>query len=147
MAKRGGRTPTGGDGPPRRVSSWERSARDVSWEVRAAPLSTSDDVAEQWAQSRLGRASRVILDDLRDLAREGDLMAAITDETVTIAWVAGGPTMARRAERVNFSLGGVLGRGRGGHQRAGPGLRHRPARHGVLRRALRTGRRDHRRWC
>lgn len=92
-------------------SSWERSATAVRWDVGEAPVSTSDDVGEQWAQSRLGRASRVILDDLRDLATQGDLMAAITDDTVTIAWAAGGRTMARRAERVNFSLGGCWAEG------------------------------------
>lgn len=88
------------------LSSWQRSSRSVSADVAAAPVATPEDISRSWAESRLGRASRVILDDLNDLAQSGDMMAALTDETVTIAWIAGGRTMSRRAEGVHFMLGG-----------------------------------------
>jgi hypothetical protein len=95
-----------GAGRPDVVSSWRRSSRSLSPDLVAAPVVDPDDVAPRWADSRLGRASRIILDDLTDLAASGDMMAAITDDTVTIAWIAGGRTMARRAERVHFAVGG-----------------------------------------
>jgi hypothetical protein len=91
---------------PEVSSSWERSAISVPTALTSAPLDESEDTAAKWAQSRLGRASRVILDDLTDLAASGDMMAALTDDKVTIAWIAGGRTMSRRADRVHFSIGG-----------------------------------------
>jgi len=91
---------------PEVLRSWRRSSRSVSPELTAAPATVPDDVEARWSQSRLGRASRVILDDLDDLAETGDMMAAITDASVTIAWIAGGRSMTRLADRVHFSLGG-----------------------------------------
>lgn len=88
------------------VSSWSRSARSVMPDIEAAPVREPADVTSRFSDSRLGRASRVILQDLTDLAEGGDMMAALTDEEVTIAWLAGGRTMSRRADRVHFSLGG-----------------------------------------
>jgi len=91
---------------PEVLASWQRSSETVRPAIDAAPVASPDDIARRWSASRLGRASRVILDDLTDLAGDGDMMAAITDESVTIAWVAGGRTMRRRADRVHFSPGG-----------------------------------------
>lgn len=88
------------------LTSWRRSSRSVKPDLVAAPVVAPEETGGRWAESRLGRASRVILDDLRDLADSGDMMAAITDETVTIGWIAGGRSMTRRADRVHFSLGG-----------------------------------------
>lgn len=88
------------------LSSWQRSSRSVRADVTSAPVATPEDISRSWAESRLGRASRVILDDLTELADSGDMMAALTDDSVTIAWIAGGRTMSRRAEGVHFMLGG-----------------------------------------
>jgi hypothetical protein len=93
-------------GRPEVLDSWHRSALSVDPGVASAPTAEPDDVTARWAESRIGRASRAILDDLTDLASNGDMMAAITDDTVTIAWIAGGRTMSRRAERVHFTVGG-----------------------------------------
>jgi hypothetical protein len=92
-------------------SSWARSATTVSLDLDAAPVREPEDVVARWADSPLGRASRIILDDLEDLASSGDMMAAITDDTVTIAWLAGGRTMSRRADRVHFAVGGCWDEG------------------------------------
>jgi hypothetical protein len=92
-------------------SSWARSATTVSLDLDAAPVREPEDVVARWADSPLGRASRIILDDLEDLANSGDMMAAITDDTVTIAWLAGGRTMSRRADRVHFAVGGCWDEG------------------------------------
>jgi hypothetical protein len=92
-------------------SSWARSATTVSLDLDAAPVREPRDVVARWADSPLGRASRIILDDLEDLANSGDMMAAVTDDTVTIAWLAGGRTMSRRADRVHFAVGGCWDEG------------------------------------
>ncbi|MDA8366045.1 MAG: transcriptional regulator [Actinomycetota bacterium] len=97
---------TGSHARPVVADSWQRSARTVAPELAAAPVAPPEEIARRWAASRLGRASRAILDDLTDLASGGDMMAAITDEDVTIAWLAGGRTMSRLAERVHFTVGG-----------------------------------------
>lgn len=96
-----------GEVRPEVATSWERSSLTVDASVAAAPVGTPDDVRARWAGSRLGRASRVVTGDLADLAASGDLMAAITDDSVTIGWLAGGPTMTGRAEGVHFCVGGT----------------------------------------
>lgn len=88
------------------AASWARSSAAVTPGLQSAPVVAPDEVCRRWTESRLGRASRVILDDLADLAGDGDMVAAITDEHVTIAWMAGGRTMRQRAERVHFTTGG-----------------------------------------
>lgn len=91
---------------PEVFSSWQRSALNVPVSVREAPLLAPETVAQSFAQSRLGRACQVILDDLRDVTLDGDFVAAITDEMVTIAWTAGGRRMLRLADDVRFTMGG-----------------------------------------
>ena len=91
---------------PEVASSWARSSLSVPADLPVAPLAPPEEVVARWTDSRFGRASRLILDDLNDLAAQGDLVAAITDDEVTIAWVAGGRRMARRAESVHFAPGG-----------------------------------------
>lgn len=91
---------------PEVFASWQRSAQAVPVDLVLAPMVEPATVTAQFADSRLGRASRVILDDLRDLSADGDLVAALTDETVTITWLAGGRRMLRNADAVNFALGG-----------------------------------------
>ena len=87
-------------------SSWERSSRTVAADLPVAPVSEPGDVVARWSDSRVGRAGRLILDDLTELAAQGNLVAAITDDEVTIAWATGGRQMARRAEAVHFAPGG-----------------------------------------
>ncbi len=92
--------------PPEVFASWQRSAHSVPVDLALAPMVEPATAAATFVDSRLGRASRVILDDLRDLSADGDLVAALTDETVTITWLAGGRRMRRHADTVNFCLGG-----------------------------------------
>ena len=94
---------------PEVAESWRRSASTVAPAIDCAPVDDPAEVAGRWAASPLGRASRVIIDDLADLAADGDLVAALTDEQVRIAWLAGGTTMRRRAETVHFCVGGRWG--------------------------------------
>jgi hypothetical protein len=88
------------------ASSWQRSSLSVPTDLPVAPVSEPEDVVARWSDSRFGKATRLILDDLTDLAAQGNLVAAITDEEVTIAWTAGGRQMARKADLVHFAPGG-----------------------------------------
>lgn len=96
---------------PEVFASWQRSAQAVSVDLALAPMVEPGVVTAQFAESRLGRASQVILDDLRELSADGDLVAALTDDTVTITWLSGGRRMRRNADAVNFTLGGCWSEG------------------------------------
>ena len=93
-------------GRPEVFSSWQRSAVSVPVNLREAPLASPETTQQSFTQSRLGRACQVILDDLREVTTDGDYVAAITDERVTITWMAGGRKMLRHADDVHFTLGG-----------------------------------------
>jgi len=87
------------------VESWERSLRMV------APLLLDhapvlDGAAERWRTGRIASAFVPLASELTQIADDGDFVAAITDESGAIVWVAGGRTMRRRAERVGFLPGG-----------------------------------------
>ena len=91
---------------PEVFASWQRSSQTVSVDLRVAPMTEPAMATAQFIDSRLGRACRVILDDLRDVTADGDLVAALTDDSVTITWLAGARAMRRHADEVNFTLGG-----------------------------------------
>ncbi len=91
---------------PEVFSSWQRSALTVPVDLREAPLLSPEVTQQSFTQSRLGQACQVILDDLREVTLAGDYVAAITDEMVTITWMAGGRKMLRHADDVRFTLGG-----------------------------------------
>ncbi len=94
------------DARPEVFASWQRSSQSVAVDLRSAPMREPVEASAQFAASRLGRASQIILEDLHDIAADGDLVAALTDESVTITWLAGGRHMRRRADGVNFTVGG-----------------------------------------
>lgn len=91
---------------PEVLSSWRRSALSVPVTLREAPMSSPEVAQQSFAQSRLGAACQVVLDDLREVTATGDYVAAITDESVTITWMCGGRRMLRHADDVRFTLGG-----------------------------------------
>ncbi|MGC8511141.1 MAG: GAF domain-containing protein [Acidimicrobiales bacterium] len=94
------------DARPEVFASWQRSSQTVAVDLLGAPIREPVEVSTPFLESRLGRASQVILEDLRDIAADGDLIAALTDESVTIRWLVGGRHMRRRADGVNFAVGG-----------------------------------------
>lgn len=86
--------------------SWRRCAPTLAAAQLAAPLDAAP-VADQWDASLIRRAAPDLVDQLRSIARDGDLVAAITDEHGRILWSFGGRTMRTRAESVNFTNGGI----------------------------------------
>lgn len=107
------------------LRSWER-CRHVSLALDQAPL--AGDAPARWRESRAGRASAAIADELTAAAVDGDFVAALTDAEGTIVWTAGGRTMRRRAEQVAFVPGGRWNEGAVGTNALGLALREdRPA--------------------
>ena len=85
--------------------SWRRCAPELPAAQYAVPLDAGE-VADRWDASLIRRAFPDILTELRAVAQDGDLVAAITDERGQILWAHGGRTMRSTAEGVNFAIGG-----------------------------------------
>lgn len=86
--------------------SWERCTGALPVTLDAAPWDDGPTVAERWDASPVRRAVPGLTDQLSQLAEDGNMVAAITDDGGRILWSSGGRGMARRAERVNFTAGG-----------------------------------------
>ena len=93
--------------------SWRRCAADLPVTLAAAPLDDGT-ATERWDASPLRRAAPDLAGDLARVAEDGDMVAAVTDETSRILWTAGGRTMTRRAEQVHFTPGGHWDEGSAG---------------------------------
>ncbi|HMG40012.1 MAG TPA: hypothetical protein VK611_01745 [Acidimicrobiales bacterium] len=93
------------DGDPVQ-ESWVRCAPRLAAAQDAAPLDEPDTAADRWDASPIRRAWPELGDELERIARDGDLVAAVTDETGRILWTWGGRWMRDRAETVNFTVGG-----------------------------------------
>lgn len=91
---------------PEILHSWRLSHDAVPTDVAAAPLADEGDTAEFWRGSPLQLAVSRVEDDLRRTAEDGDLVLAITDPSTRILWTYGGRVMRRKAESVNFVVGG-----------------------------------------
>jgi len=86
--------------------SWELSRLAISPDVTQAPLADEGDTAETWRDSPLQRAVAAVEEELRRTAEDGDLVVAVTDAETRILWTYGGRVMRRKAESVNFVVGG-----------------------------------------
>lgn len=90
---------------PEILASWQRSAPALA-EATHAPLADEGDTRAFWQDSPLQVAVSRVGDDLRRTAEDGDLVVAVTDEQTRILWTYGGRVMRRKAESVNFAVGG-----------------------------------------
>ena len=86
------------------LASWERSLRHLSPLIDHAPV--LDDAPARWRTGRMAHAFETVADQMVQIADDGDFVAAVTDESGAIVWIAGGRTMRRRAEQVGFLPGG-----------------------------------------
>ncbi|ABL83468.1 MULTISPECIES: transcriptional regulator [unclassified Nocardioides] len=91
---------------PEILSSWTRSEAAVRTDVSEAPLADEADTAARWRGSPLQAAVERVEAELRRTAEDGDLVVAITDAQTRILWTYGGRVMRRKAETVNFVVGG-----------------------------------------
>jgi hypothetical protein len=88
------------------LESWRRSAEWVRPDVDAAPVDGPDDAVASWRGGPVGQALARVEEDVRKVAQDGDLIAAVTDDSGRIVWTHGSPVMQRAATRVNFVPGG-----------------------------------------
>ena len=87
---------------PEILRSWERSGAAVTTDVDCAPLDDEAETAAAWEGSPLHAAVDRMGEELRRIARDGDLVMAVTDAETRVLWTYSGRVMRRRAERVNF---------------------------------------------
>jgi hypothetical protein len=88
------------------LESWRRSAEWVRPDVDAAPVDDPDDALASWRRGPVGQALSCVEPDVRKVALDGDLIAAVTDDSGRIVWTHGTAVMQRAATRVNFVPGG-----------------------------------------
>ncbi len=88
------------------LSSWQRSARHVPPQKSHAPADDEKLISESWRESPLSQAATREQDNMMQLAREGELVAAIADPFGRLLWTFASSHMRRRAEAVNFTAGG-----------------------------------------
>ncbi|MFI9155603.1 transcriptional regulator [Streptomyces sp. NPDC053367] len=88
------------------TESWMRSLSSVDPARDSAPVSDGGAVHHRWDGSPLRRPVDGLAGELRGIAEDAGFVTAVTDASGTILWTCGGPTMRRRAERVNFAPGG-----------------------------------------
>ncbi|MFF8636890.1 GAF domain-containing protein [Streptomyces pilosus] len=102
-----GAKPSGAGAPrPDVTESWLRSLGTVDPALDSAPVTDGGAVRHRWLGSPLRRPVDGLTEELRAIAEDAGFVSAVTDRTGTILWTCGGPTMRRRAERVNFAPGG-----------------------------------------
>jgi hypothetical protein len=88
-------------------ASWDRCAGGLPVSLAAAPLDDGGGTpAERWEASPIRRAVPGLAEELKQVAADGDMVAAVTDECGRILWSGGGHLMTGRAEQVHFTAGG-----------------------------------------
>ena len=88
------------------LTSWNRSVVAVGADLTEAPLADEAETAAYWQGSPLQTAVERVEAELRRTAEDGDLVVAVTDPDTRILWTYGGRVMRRKAESVNFVVGG-----------------------------------------
>ena len=107
------------------VASWRRSARYLGGTVPRAPAEDRHLARALWEASPLSRAADGQRSELERMAREGGLLAAISDPRGRLLWTYASEHMRKRAEAVNFIDGGRWDERAVGTNAVGLGLRLR----------------------
>ena len=87
------------------MSSWQRSVQNVS-AVGQAPADDAYTVSNLWKESLLRQAAERGQEQIIQLAKEGELVAAIADASGRLLWTYASRHMQPLAEAVNFTAGG-----------------------------------------
>ena len=88
------------------MSSWQRSLQFIKPRQTHAPADDEYTALQRWQQSQLCQAARREQDQMVQLAKEGELVAAIADPQGRLLWTFSSSHMRSRAEAVNFTAGG-----------------------------------------
>lgn len=87
------------------MGSWQRSVQNVS-AVGQAPADDAYTVSNLWKESLLRQAAEREQEQIIQLAKEGELVAAIADASGRLLWTYASRHMQPLAEAVNFTAGG-----------------------------------------
>ncbi len=88
------------------LDSWRRSSAWVSPALSTAPVDTTDDAMARWRTSGMAVGLRGVEAEVRKVADDGGMVAAVTDRDGVIVWSHGSRVMQRRCEQVGFVPGG-----------------------------------------
>ncbi|GEM46493.1 GAF domain-containing protein [Deinococcus cellulosilyticus] len=91
------------------LHSWDRSRGRVAADQPRPRVMDMNLAYRWWLESELSSACEPILPNLSDLAKQGDFVAAISNEEGVLLWSAASPRMARISEGVGFVPGGHWG--------------------------------------
>ncbi len=86
--------------------SWQRSAQYLNAHEGSAPVEDTQTIDNRWKKSPLSQAAAKDQSNIKQLAKEGELVAAISDPQGTLLWTYASKHMQSRAESVNFRQGG-----------------------------------------
>lgn len=89
------------------MSSWRRSAQFITPRQSHAPAEDEYSAAHRWQESQLRHAAQREQEHMVQLAKEGELVAAIADTSGRLLWTFSSNHMRPRAESVNFTAGGL----------------------------------------
>lgn len=88
------------------IGSWQRSAQMAAISQGQAPADDAYLTSRLWKESILRQAAEREQEQIIQLAREGELVAAIADASGRLLWTYASRHMQARAEAVNFTAGG-----------------------------------------
>jgi hypothetical protein len=88
------------------LSSWQRSTSEIETFLLQAPGDEAALAEAYWQDSQLSHTAKSSLGEIMGIAEEGGLVAGITDPTGRLVWTYTCQPMRKRAEAVNFTLGG-----------------------------------------
>lgn len=88
------------------IGSWRRSLQTVATQQDQAPVEDAYTTSTLWKESLLRQAAEREQERIIQLAKEGELVAAIADPSGRLLWTYASRHMQSRAEAVNFTTGG-----------------------------------------
>lgn len=88
------------------MGSWQRSLQAVAAQQGQAPVDDAYLTSRLWKESLIRQAAEREQAQIIQLAREGELVAAIADASGRLLWTYASQHMQARAEAVNFTAGG-----------------------------------------
>jgi hypothetical protein len=108
------------------AASWKRSANHVQVGKDSVPIS-ENDITKRWYNSPLSQAAGKDQDKMMQLAKEGSLVAAISDTCGNLLWTCASKHMESRADAVNFRAGGCWSEQEAGTNAVGLALKLKQA--------------------
>jgi len=93
---------------PEIKQSWERclASEQLNQKLSCVPSEDNHLIKNRWDHSNLEQIAKKELVEIMQLAKEGSLVAAISDIQGNILWTCASQHMQKRAESINFSAGG-----------------------------------------